>query len=379
MADFLNDKDYSSYFNELNKQLEDRSKRSETSSTIAVDNPPKKKKSAFKKGIYKVIKLKRRSLIAALAAILIFSILIAVCVNSCGDDGAPNNSALNNVAQDAAKSEESVKKPISYTENEETVKIPKDNDAKTAIIIRKSDNTIIAQRNPHKKVHPASTLKIMTALVAIENVTDFDDTFTMSYEVTDPLFRAKASMAGFKNDENVTITDLLYGTILPSGADAAMGLAIKIAGSEEAFVVLMNKKAQELGLKNTHFANVTGLHHKDNYSTAYDMAIILDHAMQNPLCRKILSAVEYTTEKTAQNPDGIILQGTLFKYMYGTEPETAIIRGGKTGYINEAGYCIASFGENTEKNEEYIVVTMGNSSKWPAFHGQIALYKQFAK
>jgi len=177
----------------------------------------------------------------------------------------------------------------------------------------------------------------------------------------------------------VSMNDLLYGLILPSGADAAMGLAVKIAGNEAAFVKLMNKKAKELGLKDSNFTNCTGLYNENNYTSAYDLAIILDAAMKNKLCREILSSYQHTTAKTEQNPNGILLSSTLFTYMYGTEPETAVITGGKTGFVNEAGYCIASFGRNTAGTEEYIVISMGNSSKWPAFYGQIDLYKQFAK
>jgi len=375
MSDFFGDKDYNSYFNELNDRIEKQARQEKFPSPVSITQ--KTKKAPKKRGFYKVIRISRKPLILAVLFVLILTLIITVCVNSCGDETVEN--IKNDTVKTTEKTKEDVKKPISYNFTDDTVKLPKDNDANTGIIIRKSDNTVIAERNAHKRVHPASTLKIMTLLVAVENTENFDDTFTMTYEVTDPLFRAEASMAGFKNDEKVTITDLLYGTILPSGADAAVGVAIKIAGSEEAFVEMMNAKAIELGLKDTHFANASGLHDEDNYSSAYDMAIILDHAMQNELCREILSAVKYTTAKTKQNPDGIELQGTLFKYMYGTEPETAVILGGKTGYIGEAGYCIASFGENKAKTEEYIVVTMGNSSKWPAFHGQIALYKKFAK
>jgi D-alanyl-D-alanine carboxypeptidase (penicillin-binding protein 5/6) len=141
----------------------------------------------------------------------------------------------------------------------------------------------------------------------------------------------------------------------------------------------MNQKVEELGLKGTHFDNVTGLHSENNYSTAYDIAVILNAAMKNELCRKVLSTYQHTTEKTPQNPKGILLSSTLFTYMYGTEPETATILGGKTGFVNESGYCIASYGKGNESQKEYIVVTMGNSARWPAFYGQIDLYKQYAK
>lgn len=274
---------------------------------------------------------------------------------------------------------EEVVEKISYSKTENTVDFPKTSDAEYGIIVDKTTNTIVAERKIHKRVYPASTTKIMTLLVAVENIKDINDTFTMTYEITDPLYIAQASVAGFKNDEKICMTDLLYGTILPSGADAATGLAIKVAGSEENFVKLMNDKVKELELENTHFNNVTGLHHEENYSSVYDMAVILDAALQNDLCKEILSTYQHTTAKTPQNPDGLLLSSTLFNYMYGTEPETATILGGKTGYTTEAGYCIASYGKANANNNEYIIVTFDSPGLWPAFNGQIDLYKQFAK
>ncbi|MGN0493865.1 MAG: hypothetical protein ACI4F7_09480, partial [Acutalibacteraceae bacterium] len=110
----------------------------------------------------------------------------------------------------------------------------------------------------------------------------------------------------------------------------------------------------------------------------YDMAIILETALKNPICKKVISTYQYTTSKTEQHPNGIPLSATLFEYMYGTEPETATILGGKTGFVNESGYCIATYGTNNTTGNEYIAVTLKNSSRWPAFYGQIDLYKQFA-
>ena len=279
----------------------------------------------------------------------------------------------------STKKVEEEKVQIEYTFTDKTADLPNDIQAEYGIVVDRKSGNIIAEKNSQKRAFPASTTKVMTLLVAVENIKDMNETFTMSYAITDPLFVAGASVAGFKNNEKITMTDLLYGTILPSGADAAMGLATHIAGSEENFVKLMNEKVKELKLKDTHFANVTGLHDENNYTTAYDMAIILDAAMENEVCKKVLSTYQHTTNKTPQNEKGILLSSTLFNYMYGTEPETATILGGKTGYVTEAGYCIASFGEANESKNEYIVVTFRSPGLWPAFNGQIALYKKFAK
>ena len=151
-----------------------------------------------------------------------------------------------------------------------------------------------------------------------------------------------------------------------------------IAGSEEEFVKLMNKKADELGLKDTHFTNSSGLYDKDHYTTAEDMAVIIRAAMKNPLCREVLSTYQYTTAKTPQHPDGIELTSTLFSYMYGTEPEGADILGGKTGFVNESGYCIATFGKS-DNGTEYVCVTLKGVSLWPTVYDQIDLYSRYAK
>jgi len=286
---------------------------------------------------------------------------------------------IDKVEEKVEKEEVIKKQKISFKFSEDVLEIPDSNDAKNVIIIDKTSKRVIAQRNAEERAYPASTTKIMTLLVAAENITDWEKEFTMTLEITDPLFREWATVAGFLNGEVITMRDLAYGMILPSGADGAVGIAISVAGSEQAFVELMNKKVEELELKNTHFTNVSGLHNEQNYSTAYDMAVILEAALQNDFCKQVLSTYQYRTTVTNQHPEGILLSSTLFSYMYGTEPETSTILGGKTGYVNESGYCIASFGKSNANDNEYIIVTLGNSSLWPAFFGQIDLYKQFAK
>ncbi len=219
----------------------------------------------------------------------------------------------------------------------------------------------------------------MTLLVACENIKKYTDTFTMTQKIIDKLYVRDASLAGFVKDEEVTMTDMLYGLILPSGADAAVGLAEKISGSEEAFVELMNKKATELGLTNTHFENTSGLFHNNHYTTAYDMAVILTAAIKNPVCRKILETGQYTSASTVQHPDGIPMRSTLFTYINGDEPKNSVIHGGKTGFVNESGYCLATYGMGKQSGNEYVIITFKNSSRKPAMGGQIKLYSEFVK
>lgn len=374
MSEHLNGKDYGDYFKSLEKRLSDSGEPSRKEEKPRNINASKRRK---KRGIYKVISFKK----VVLPLILIAAIFTVACAAlpkigkaklEKAEEGADSQASL------TQNSEETVP-IITYQIDSDTAEIPASNDCGGAIIIETATGRAVAARNPHTRFYPASTTKIMTLLVACENIKNYEDTFTMNLEITDPLYVAEASVAGFLNGEEITMTDLLYGLILPSGADAAIALAEKISGGEAEFVKLMNKKAEELGLTDTHFVNTSGLYDSEHYTTAYDMAVILETALQNPVCKKVLSTYRYTTSKTPQHPEGIELSATLFDYMYGTEPETATVLGGKTGFVNESGYCIASYGKSNETDNEYIVVTLKNSSRWPAVHGQIDLYKQFAR
>lgn len=131
---------------------------------------------------------------------------------------------------------------------------------------------------------------------------------SITREITDYSYQNKCSAAGFLDEETVTVRDLFYGTILPSGADAAVGLATYVAGSHEAFVELMNQKLDALGLADTaHFTNAVGLYDELHYCTPYDMAMILKAALENDFCREVLSAHTYVTSQTTQHPEGITL------------------------------------------------------------------------
>ena len=213
-----------------------------------------------------------------------------------------------------------------------------------AILIDLETNTVIAEKDPDAKIYPASMTKVMTALVACEQITDWDATFTMTQAIIDPLFLSDATMAGFVNGEEVSMTDLVYGALLPSGAEATEALAQTIAGSTEGFVALMNEKAAELGLTNTHFVNDSGLHDENHYTTVREMAVILEAAMANERCRAALCAVSYTSAATEQNPEGVAMINK-FLYRIGQyKLGDAVVEGAKTGFTSQAMNCCASFG-----------------------------------
>lgn len=272
----------------------------------------------------------------------------------------------------------------SYTPDSRTIG-KNDISSDYAILIDLESNTVLASKKGDEKMYPASMTKMMTLIVAAEHAENLDDTFEMTTAITDPLFLENASVAGFLNGEQVTLRDLMYGLILPSGADCAVALAIYTAGSEAAFADMMNEKVAELGLKNTHFMNPTGLHDENQYSTCHEIALILEYALRDDFMRTVLSTYKYTTEKTPQHPDGITLYSTMQSRMYGNEAPGMFILGGKTGYTTEAGTCLASYAvkydKDTEKEDDlksktpgYIFVSAHGGNVWAPIFDAINMY-----
>ena len=223
-------------------------------------------------------------------------------------------------------------------------------------MVRVSDGGVALDMSSDAVIYPASMTKVMTALLAIENLPDPDEKILLSPELVDSLYAEGASMAGFSSGELVSVQDLIYGTLLPSGAEASVALAERIAGSEAAFAEMMNQKAAELGMTSTHFTNCTGLHDDQHYSTCRDIAKLFEAALQNETFASVITAREYTCEPNAWHENGLVLTSTMFALMDHTELENgAKILGGKTGTTDEAGYCLVSFA--SYKNDIYILVT----------------------
>ena len=232
--------------------------------------------------------------------------------------------------------------PAEVTENTKTLDL--ELYSENALLIDLESNTVLVQKNADARIYPASMTKVMTVLVAAEHIENWDETFTMTQSIIDPLFLADASMAGFVHGEEVSMTELLYGAVLPSGAEATEALAIVTAGSEEAFAALMNEKAQELGLKDTHFVDASGLHDENHYTTLSDMAIIMQAALDNPHCREVLTSVNHTSPATVQNPEGVAMTN---RFLYRIRPQqtgNVDIQAAKTGYTAQAMNCCVSYG-----------------------------------
>lgn len=239
-----------------------------------------------------------------------------------------------------------------------------DTASRHAILLDAQSGRVLAQKRADERAAPASLTKMMTVLLAVEAMPDLDTPVTLPEDIFPPLVAEGASMAGFMPGEIVTVRDLLYGAMLPSGAECCEALLRLVSDSEESFVALMNQKAAELGMKNTHFTNPTGLTDAEHYSSAADMARLLQAALQNTTFRMILTTEHYTTTATAQHPEGVSLTSTLLGKLNETElPAGTRIEGGKTGYTAAAGLCLASLASVNGK--EYILVTLAA----PGDHG----------
>lgn len=261
--------------------------------------------------------------------------------------------------------------------NGNTVTLSEEIASEYAALISLESGTVLAQKNGTDRMYPASMTKVMTLLVAYEQLKDLSETFTVTSAIIDPLYRENASLTGFSPNEEVTVLDLMYGTILPSGAESAVSLAICAAGSEEEFVRLMNEKAAELGLTDTHFTNCSGLHNADHYSTAVEIAMILDYTMQYETCREILSTYQYTSAPTEKHPEGVAMTSTMLSRMYGDEPDGVTIHAGKTGYTPQAGQCLCSYATDDVTGEAYIFVSSGAQGKFEPVFDAIAAYSDY--
>ena len=272
-------------------------------------------------------------------------------------------------------------KKYEYLETEDTINITTDQVISgNAILVDVMDGTIIADRGGKERISPASMTKVLTILVAAEHITEeqLDDTFTMTLEITDYSYVNDCSCVGFLNDEEIPVRDLFYGTILPSGADAAVGLATYVAGSHEAFVELMNEKLEELGLsESAHFTNCVGLYDREHFCTVYDMAVIMNAAMDNEFCREVLTTKYYVTTPTELHPEGLGISNWFLRRIEDKDSGGEVI-GGKTGYVVQSRSCAVSYGI-MDNGREYICATAGSSSSKNCINDHVAIYTRYVQ
>lgn len=267
----------------------------------------------------------------------------------------------------------------SAAQTETTVQLGDTTDSTYAVLVDVTSGTILAEKDAHTVMNPASMTKVLTLLVAAEHITDLDDTFTITREITDFCFVNGCSIVGFEVDETVTVRDLLYGTILSSGADASLGLANYVAGSHEAFVELMNEKLAVLGLSETaHFTNCVGLYEENHACTIYDMAMIMKAAMENELCREILKTRIYQIPPTNKHPDGQSLSNLFLRRIEDRFTGDFQIVGGKTGYVAASGSCAVSCGQDAD-GRLFICATGDAGGPWPVIYDHTDLYRAYCE
>lgn len=247
--------------------------------------------------------------------------------------------------------------------SERTAELETNLSSEALLILEPSTGKIVYEKNGYEKKYPASTTKIMTAILAIEHC-NLNETATAS-EFSIMSIPGGYSTANIQIGETLSVKDLLYALMLQSANESAVILAEHISGSQDAFADLMNSKAQEIGCQNTHFVNPNGIHNDNHYSTAYDLALIAKYAMKNETFREIVKTTSFTLPATSAYPaetrtftntNNLIIYDSRnradnYYYEYAT--------GIKTGYTSNAKNCLVS---SAEKNGiEYICVVLGAS------------------
>lgn len=226
--------------------------------------------------------------------------------------------------------------------------------SQAAILMDADSGTILYAKNATEMMYPASTTKLMTALLTVENVAPEDIiTFSRTAVTTLP---SGSSHIGMRTGESLTMKDCLYGILLPSANEVANALAERISGSISAFVSLMNTKAEELGLINTHFSNPNGLHEESHYSCAYDLAIILQQCIQNSTFLEVASRPTYVREPDELLNKRIPMATTNDMIRPNREYYDPDVVCGKTGWTDQAGRCLVSYASRNGMN--LICVTM---------------------
>lgn len=232
-----------------------------------------------------------------------------------------------------------------------------DLDSKYAILVEQDSGKVLYTKQAKKQIHPASLTKIMTVYLALQSISDENQIVQVPANIFPKLEAENASVAGFLPNENVTIKDLLYGALLPSGADACITLAQTIDSSEDAFVKRMNETAKQLGMHDTHFTNCTGLDDDQHYSSVYDLQLLLREALKNDTFAEIFHTKSYVVEGDHVNPTGFTMYGTMWQTMDVHNLYSDSLLGGKTGYTPDAGLCLASQG--SVNGTQYLLITAG--------------------
>ncbi|MFW3587639.1 D-alanyl-D-alanine carboxypeptidase family protein [Vagococcus fluvialis] len=226
---------------------------------------------------------------------------------------------------------------IIKTSETSKIKLPSDIHSKTILLQNLSTGEMLIEKNETKEVEIASLTKLITAYLLLEAETNLEKTVTIDQRIIDDLMTEGASLSGYRSGDELTIEDLAYGIVLPSGEDAALVAANYVAGSEKAFVEKMNQLAKELKMTNTHFKNSIGLDARNHYSTVEDLSKFMNVALKNQNFRKLVTTTTYQTDGTTYTPEGYYVESTMLKDSVYLSIANGQILGGKTGYTKKQG------------------------------------------
>ena len=237
--------------------------------------------------------------------------------------------------------------------------------SKSVYMINLDTGETIVDLDSEKARTPASLTKIMTAVVLLDKFKDNPNDLKKTYvsadsEAFDELYGTGASTADIQPNEKVNYYDLLVALMLPSSCEAANIIAINIGGSINGFCDMMNKKAKELKMTNTHFSNAHGLFANKNYSSCKDLSILCKYALDNfPVFKEIVAMPSYQMEATKVHSEGTLITNTNTALRTTSKYYYPYMKGIKTGTLNEAGRCLASYA--TYEGNTYLIVSMGAS------------------
>ncbi len=232
-----------------------------------------------------------------------------------------------------------------------------------SLIYNVTDNEVVYSNNAFEKMYPASVTKLTTLLVALQHA-DLEDEVTITQEMLSNL-EYGSSLCGIQAGDTMTMNDLLYGLMLPSGNDAACAIAYHIAGSEEAFAELMNKEAVRLGAVKTHYVNPHGLHSEQHYSTAYDIYLIFNELLNYDKFHDIIGVQEFTSSyyNGSGNPvKATWNRGIWYYHNLAFAPRGIKVLGGKTGTTTQAKYCLSLLSSDNN-GDKYISIVLHAESR----------------
>lgn len=245
--------------------------------------------------------------------------------------------------------------------NNSTISIKAENidiNAKAAVLIDETTETVLFEKNADKKNFPASTTKIMTALLVLEKCKNLKDKIKMSHNAVYNIEPGSSHIA-MNEDETLTVEQALYGLLVASANEVANALAEYICKDTNDFCKLMNLRAKQLGCKNTNFINPHGFHNENHYTSAYDLALIMKEAVKYETFNKIINTKRYDIPPTEKQTETRILYNTNKIIQKGKYYDEDVI-GGKTGYTNEAGHTLAIYAKRN--NMKIISVVMGEEN-----------------